>query len=370
MKKIRILFIIDSLEFGGTEQQLKYLFSGIDKERFEIYLCYFTDREEMLDTLAQNCMEVFKVKKKWKIDLSLIKRIMAIIREKEISIVQTLLFTADLWGRIAVFGERFFSKRLFKVVSSKRNQNKLGMVRVTLMKILDSKSDAIVANCETVKDFIFKSEGIPKDKIEVIYNGIDTTGLSQVEPADLVREYGIRKDTTIIGTVGRLVPVKNHYRFINMAEKLLSQFQDLFFFLVGGGPEEGNLKRLAQEKKLDNKLVITGATSKAQAFIKSFDIYVSTSITEGFSNSILEAMALGKTVWATPVGAATEIIKDGVNGFFIKHGNTTVQELCSLYEIHKRQREKIADSAKLAASRFSIETMVKRHEVLYERLFH
>lgn len=358
--KIRILFIIDGLEYGGTQRQLEYLFAGLNKNYFEIYLCYFTDEEDMLSALSHHCIEVCKIAKRKKIDFSLINKIHKLIRDKKISIVQTFLITADIWGRLGAF-----LNSDVKVISSKRNQNNLGVVRTFLMKLFDKRSDAIVSNCEEVEQFILKTEQLPVRKMEIIHNGIDIEQLENMESVNIKQEYNLDDDAIVVGTVGRLVEVKNHLRFISIAECLSKRINNIYFLIIGSGPEEQKLKATIATKGLKDRVIMAGAKENAQGYIKSFDIYVSTSVKEGFSNTIMEAMALHKVIWATPVGAAQEIISNGLNGYLLEEEQDNYLEL---YENSNNKKEEIGKLAYETAKKYEKNIMVEKYQDLYKRL--
>jgi len=358
-KKIKIVFIIDGLEFGGAQRQLLHLLGSINHDRYDVSLIYFTDEEDFLSELNDIGIKIFKIKKKRKIDIGLILRIRHVIKEVEADILVTYLITADIWGRLA----GFLVKDL-KVISCKRNQNNLGRIKTWLMAVMDRYTDSIVANCYDVKRYVCSSEHIDEKRIDIIHNGYDVNAIRNTELLKLGLGY---EDYILIGTVGRLVDVKDHDFFIEIADALIQCGKQAVFVIVGGGPDYTTISSKIEALAYSDRIKLLGARSDALEIVKSFDIYISTSKKEGFSNSIMEAMILGKTIWTTNVGAARDIIEDGINGYLINK-NMGVKEICNLYDRSLENKKQTSLKALTTSDNYTIRNMVTKYEELFERL--
>ena len=201
-----------------------------------------------------------------------------------------------------------------KVVVSERNDpnvfngRKIKKVEEILRNILYGCSKNIVLQTvDTIECF-------PKrlhKKCVVIGNPI---------PNDLPSPGAYDKREKTLLDIGRLIPSKNHQMLIKVFAKFYKNFSEYRLLIFGDGPEKNKLQKLITELHLQEKVVLKGFSDSIYEELKKGGIYVSTSITEGISNSLLEALAMGIPTVATdcPVGGARACIRDGENGFLIR----------------------------------------------------
>jgi glycosyltransferase involved in cell wall biosynthesis len=156
----------------------------------------------------------------------------------------------------------------------------------------------------------------------VIHNGVDTR---RFEPNGEARsatrkELGLPQDSFVVGTVGRLVPIKDHQTLLNAAALLIERGADVRVLLVGSGPERENLQRQATNA-LEGRVCFVGDSSRVPQMLNAMDVFVLPSLKEGMSNTLLEAMASGLPVLATNVGGNPEIVENDVNGCLFTPGD-------------------------------------------------
>jgi glycosyltransferase involved in cell wall biosynthesis len=175
-----------------------------------------------------------------------------------------------------------------------------------LSKIVWRKAKLIVANSEGLKKLAQKTS--PKQKIEVVYNGIDT---QEFKP--LKNKKNSKKLKIIF--MGRLAIIKGIDYLLKALGKLKSK--DFTLTLIGDGKEKENLKELAENLKIDKKVKFLGSIPhrKILKYYQESDLFVLPSLNEGMSNTLLEAMAVGLPVIATNTGGSKELIKE--NGFIV-----------------------------------------------------
>jgi glycosyltransferase involved in cell wall biosynthesis/protein-tyrosine-phosphatase len=151
-----------------------------------------------------------------------------------------------------------------------------------------------------------------------IHNGLD---LRRVKPArsrhEVRSELGIDPDAVLIGTVGRLSPVKGHADLLRAARVILQKERAARFLIVGGGPLRDELVALADELGVKRECVFAGARADVYDLISAMDIFVLPSLDEGIPMALLEAMALGSPVVATRVGGVPEVIQHGETGLLV-----------------------------------------------------
>ncbi len=174
----------------------------------------------------------------------------------------------------------------------------------------------IIANTEETKKTINQKNNklFSKDKIKVIYNGIDIDNLDK----QLFKKETKQQNQIIIGNIGRLVKQKAQFYLIELA-KILKNKKINFKIIIGGeGKLENELKILVKNAHLENEIVFSGFVSNIKEFLENIDIFVLTSIWEGFGYVLVEAMACKKPVLAFNVSSNPEIIKNNETGFLVQ----------------------------------------------------
>jgi len=159
-------------------------------------------------------------------------------------------------------------------------------------------------------------------KLVAIHNSVDLTMVLPTRAgAELRREIGIAENEPVIGSAGRLVPVKGYDVFLKAARRVLDSGIDASFVLAGDGPERSKLEGLARNLALGAKAKFLGFRNDMYDVINVMDIFVISSFHEGIPMALLEAMALRKPIVATSVGGITEVVEGDVSGVLVPPGD-------------------------------------------------
>ena len=165
-------------------------------------------------------------------------------------------------------------------------------------------------------------EFIPEQKIRIVYNSINPDHIRfNRTKREILEELGIAPDAPVIGSVGRLVPIKAFDVLLRAAKRILESRPETRFIIVGDGPLRGELETLARELGLESAIIFTGYRNDALDVINSFSIFALSSHNEGVPTVVLEAMALNIPVVATAVGGVPEVIEDGRSGLLVSPGD-------------------------------------------------
>ncbi|MDO8529603.1 MAG: glycosyltransferase family 4 protein [bacterium] len=186
-----------------------------------------------------------------------------------------------------------------------------------LIRKIWKNSFTVISNSQGLKNLALKTN--PKQKIEVIFNGIDIDQFFQIRSLASVPEAKLREEFRIL-CVSRITPRKGVNYLIEAFKKLSEKHQDIFLQIIGDGDEKNELENLVKELKIENKVEFTGLISheKLPSYFQSADVFVLPSLNEGMSNAMLEALASGLPIIATDTGGTRELVKDGENGFIVK----------------------------------------------------
>ena len=314
---VRIAFLIDSVgSAAGTENQLIALLRSIDRERFELHLCCL-ESSANLDELSAIChVAVFPVSSVFSPDgLRECIRLRAYLNQHRIDILHTFMLRSNIAGVLAAC-----SSRCRVVVASRRN---LGYAftpgLLMLFRVLNSLTTRLLANSEAARQAAAAIENVDPAKIDVLYNGVlvDDYAVPQVSQAETRQSLGIAENAPVVGIVANLRPVKDHELFLKAAHKVAGVVPDAVFLIVGTGPLRTDLARLAERLGIADKVFFTDGRQGVPACLHLMSIGCLTSVSEGFSNAILEYMAAGLPVVATDVGGNREAVMEGQTGFII-----------------------------------------------------
>jgi glycosyltransferase involved in cell wall biosynthesis len=371
MKKTAILFMIPLIRgYGGTEKHILSILGNIDRDFFIPYLCYFQgDRKNSLlkNFEEQNIQTIkFPMQTIYKIDaLKNAWRIKNFVRKKDIKILQTFHPNADLFGppvgRISGI----------PILISSRRDLGLNRTKTALQKKINRLVNKIIVPSEAVKKATMEQEKIDDSKIKVIYNGVDIEYFRPEGKKEIIRrKLGYEKTDFVITIISNLKKIKGIDCFIKAAFLINEKIPSAKFIIIGGGEEKDYFTNLSTDLGLTNKIVFTGNISNVKDYLAISDIYISSSLTEGFSNSILEAMAMGLPIIATDVGGNREAVVDHECGFLV-----SVQDYHAIAFYAKKLyrnnnlRSKMGEkSRKIVTNIFALKKMVKEHEKFYSTL--
>jgi glycosyltransferase involved in cell wall biosynthesis len=211
--------------------------------------------------------------------------------------------------------------------------------------------------------------GVKPGKVFVVHNSVDPDRLAE-EAAHAARP-DLPEASVLVGTLGRLEPVKGLDVLFDAVPLVAGQHPDARFVIAGEGPESENLQmRVATDPVLSKRVEMLGFVPNAPALLDALDVYCLPSRSEGFNTTILEAMALGVPVVATDVGGTREAVEDGVTGRLVPPGDAEAlaKALGDLLG-DAVLRERLADEARLRVeAQFTVSTMVAKTLAIYERL--
>ncbi len=221
-----------------------------------------------------------------------------------------------------------------------------------LNRIIFSKMlTKVIANSKEIERSIFvnNSKIISKEKVLLLYNGIDNSDYKKTDEKLYDSMY------TVFGNLGRLVEQKGQIHLIEAA-KILKEKGYSFRVLIGGkGTQENYLKEKIKEYNLEKDVILLGFISEIEKFMNSIDVFVFPSYFEGSANSIIEAMHFSKPVICFNVSSMPEMIENNKNGFLIEYKNTELfAEKMEEFIKNKNLIFKMGNEAKKTAEKYNV----------------
>ncbi len=290
-----------------------------------------------------------------------------IIREERIEVVHVQAFKADTLGRIA--------GRIAGVPTIIHGRDRIAernLPMLILDRLLGPQTKHALAVSETVRQYLHKERYIPMENIDVFYHGVDLSVFAGDRPGDRDRvraEYNLDERALVAGTTIRLHPSKGHSYLLDGVAEVVGSHPEFHLLIANEGPEEPSLRAQIERLGLQDNVTLTGSVNDVRAFLSALDVFVMPSLSEGFPNSMLEAMAMSRPIVATAVDGMGEMLSDGQNALVVPAADgpalgQALLRLCGDPEL----RRTLSDASLSFARDLSIERTVERLTEIYHRV--
>ena len=367
--RIGVLLLVESMEVAGAEQVVLSLAQGLDRNRFRPLVCCLADEGPLAEVLKRHDVPVFALGKRPGFDVSVVGRLVRILRDERVDVVHTHVWNADVWGR--------FSALLARVPVRMMTAHSVDVWKTRAHLAVDwglaKVSDHVVCVSAAVQDFYRTRAGVPARKLSVILNGIDAAAFDvPVDAAAKRRELGIPAQGPVCSVVARLLPEKGHRYLLAAMPRIREVFPDAVVLVVGNGPARGDLEQQARDLGLHgNGVRFLGERRDVPEILKASDVFVlPSSVREGLSISLLEAMACRRPVVVTDVGGNRETVGDGRSGLIVPPADSAALAEAILVLLRDRAlAHTLGEAARARVDReFSVSRMIRQTEELYEAL--
>jgi len=368
----RIIHITNDMEIGGVQGKIVSLLKNLKPNDMQFYVATVAAsgplsvqlRNLGIQTRYFPCIgrALFI---RW-INLYQVWRLSQWIKELEIDIVRTHLFLGGFIGRIAAL-----LVRAPIIIHTEHNTYIWKrFYHIWIDRFLARFTKIIVAVSREVMRFTVEQERIDKEKFVVIYNGIDLRDFNIQKEDSLRGEFKIPRDSVLVGSIGRLVSQKGFEYLINAARDVSKVVPNAYFLIIGDGPLRHRLQEIAESFGISRNVIFTGYRRDISRILGSLDIFVLSSLIEGFPNALMEAMACARPVIATMVGGVPELISQDENGLLVYPSDS--QALCvaiiSLIKDGDKARMLGEAAKRLITEKFGIDNMAKETERLYRKV--
>ncbi|MCB9207154.1 MAG: glycosyltransferase family 4 protein [Ignavibacteriales bacterium] len=362
MKPINILWIVDHLGYDGVMHGAgKYYLSTIpffDSNKFNVTLYALRDKDHLTKLFEKAGIKVRHLARE-KFDIRAIADIFKIMKQGHFDLIHTHGYASDDFGRVSA--KILDIPIIIHTHDENINYPFYQNVADLILKPFTNKAIAVSGNVKTSCSI---KRRINEKNISIFHNGIQLEHYVN-QNQDLISEqknkFGIKPDSIIIGSVGRLRIEKGIKYLIEAAPKILNVFPNVVFFIAGDGPQREDLKSLAKELKVEDNIIFAGFCYDIPAVLSIIDIFVSPSLTEGSPQGILEAMALMKPIVATNVGGVKEILIDNKTGLLIpsKNPEALAEKVINLLKDESKQQE-LSKNAAEEVKNYDVKKYVKK----------
>jgi len=369
VSKLRLVFLIPTLDRSGAEKQLTLLATRLPKEEFEVSVIALTRGGPLKDELESGGIPVTVIGKRTKFDPFAFFRLRSELRRQQPMILHTWLFAANSYGRLC----RGIIPSAKIVVSERCVDRWKADWQLWLDRRLIERTDRLVGNSPSVVDF-YRELGVPDDKLVCIPNGIeipaDPIGDLAARRQALLQELQLPPDAFVAGYIGRLAKQKRVEDLIWAVETLRQIRPKLFLVIVGDGPERERLENFSRDVGCSEHVRFLGHREDARRWLRLFDVFCLASSFEGMSNSLMEAMSVGLPVIASDIPANRELVVQSETGFLPKLTDTVgyMQFLRCLIDEPGLGPALGQQGLKRIQQSFSVSRMVDAYTALYRSL--
>jgi glycosyltransferase involved in cell wall biosynthesis len=368
LNTVRVGYCIDSFDIGGTELNALRTLEALDRQRFAVTVFHFHRTGPLRPRYEALGVELVHLPiGPLYTPRTAVQgmRFLRLLRRRRIQLVHTHdLYTnifAAPWARLA--GCRIIASRRW-LDSTPRP----GLLRLNRWSY--RFAHRVVANSALTTRALVDQERVPAARVVELPNFLEERAFRRLtaEARDArLRGWGVPQGAFVIGVVARLAPVKNHAMLLRALPQL---DQQVHVVLIGAGPSGAALAELARELRVESRVHFTGELLEPTNLHQFFDTSVLCSRSEGFPNSVIEALAAGCPVVATPVGGVPEVIVHQRTGLLVPVDD--VEALAASLEQLRRDaglRAQLSEAGRSCVSiKYHQNAVIAQLEALYQDL--
>jgi glycosyltransferase involved in cell wall biosynthesis len=392
LSRINVLWVIDHVCYDGSlhggGRLFRHVVPQFRADRLRVTPCFLRATQTIREVFADSPVPV-RVLNKHKFDPTTLGTLLRLIKEEKIDVMHLHCYGASTFGRVAGLmsgiptivhdydTEVYFPYPWYLWFAD---------------AALSPHTGGAIAASPMVRDFLIKKRRIETGKIRTMFHAIPLEKYIPVPQDRIMRakqSLGVHPDTRIVGTVTKLGPQRGNEHLLHAARRVLKAFPDALFLVlykptrfhrlpsrkyvevstVDGGPAAG-LQAMASALGIHGKVRFVEWPENLDELVSAFDFMVAPFLSERFSSvHLLEGMAMGKPAVATDMGELSEVVKDGVNGYLVPHGDAgeLAQRILKLLT-DPQELDRMSRNARRESQQYSVDAYARSLEGLYEDL--
>ncbi len=359
---MNILHINTECGWRGGEVQMMCLMDGLRRKNHNNVVSA-QPNSVLVRKCINNNLRVCPVVMRGELDLGAIGAICRTITDERIDIIHAHTSHAHTIGAIAA------KIKKIPFVVTRRVDFKVACNIFSNIKY-NYLTNKIIAISNAIKSILIEA-GVPQDKIDVVYSGIDTEKFDSISNTQyLYEEFNLSKYSPIIGTIAHLTDHKGHKYLLNAVPEVLKIFPNVVFLIIGEGELEEALKKQVKELDITKNVIFTGFRKDIGELLSTMDLFVLPSHLEGLCTSLMDAMLMKLPIVATTAGGIPEVVVDKETGILVSPKDSkgladSIIQLLSNKEEAKKMGERGLERVKTV---FNVFRMVEGTEIVYMSL--
>ena len=368
-RRIRVAYCLDSFAIGGTELNAVRTAEALDPGRFELRVFHLQTRGPLRSRYERLGVPMAHVPiRNLYSPHTAVQgvRLARQLRRDNVDVVHS----HDIYCNIfAVPWARLLST--CSIIASRRWGGRASRPELATANRWSSLlAHRVLANSGSVAELISREEGMPRSRIVEIPNFLADDAFEAAQTSAVAaqrRAWGLPDGAFTVGIVARLSPVKNHVQLLDAIARLDARAH---LVVIGDGPLRAELQAHARRSGIESRVHFAGEVVSPRNLHQFFDVSVLCSHSEGFPNSVIEAMAAGRPVVATPVGGVPDAVTHDISGFLIPVDDPApLADALRRLEADPLLRARLGDAGRQAAqARYRQEAVIGKLCALYEAL--
>jgi L-malate glycosyltransferase len=319
-KTRRVLFLVDTLNVGGTETQVTHVALRLRARSHDVVVGCLRAEGPLLEVLRRGNVAVVEFRKgKTLVSLNgvwQLFRLALFLRRGRFHAVHA----HDLWSNLLGIPAAWLARTPI-MISSRRYFADLDWYtprRNAMVRMIYRISTHVIVNSSSVRDLLVQRDGLRPEKIRVLHNAVDVERFASAQRDKEQLFSGVGPHSRLIAVVANMYSrVKGHSSLFDAARIVCRDVPETIFVLIGDGKERPNLEQQVRQAGLEKKILFLGSRRDIPELLACCDLFVLPSEAEALPNALLEAMAAGLPVVSTCVGGVPEIISNAVNGLLV-----------------------------------------------------
>lgn len=358
---MNILHIVLALDTGGLERVVLDLMEK-SSDQFTQYLCCLNKVGACKVELESMAIPYWELANYGSRKIRTLLALRKIIIENNIDVIHTHNPSPHFYGCLVGLFCRV------PIIHTKHGRNYPKNKFLVLKNYVFSYfTDKIVCVSDDAMSVALDIEKVPARKVQTILNGIDIDKYSNIRSKDSLSLIDVNREIISIGIVARLSAEKDHATLLHALSLVVKEYSNVKLIIVGDGPLRSELEKLAIDLDVMAYCSFLGNRDDIPQLLSQIDLFVLSSITEGVSLTLLEAMAASLPIVCTDVGGNSEVVEDGVNGIIVPSREPALlaKALLELIRHPERRLQMGKAGFKRVKSVFSIQRTVAEYEKLY-----
>jgi sugar transferase (PEP-CTERM/EpsH1 system associated) len=361
---LRVMHVVHKFGVGGMEVGIAKLVNSLPPTSIDSSICSCSPADSLKEQLRPGS-RLFELNRRRGNDPALVWQLYQLFRREHPDVVHT-----HRWGTLC---EGLVAARLAGVphlVHGEHGTLEVRRLNAFIQRRAWNHVDRVLSVSSRLAEKISQEIGYPLKRITVIRNGVDLKRFRPQDKPSARRKLNLPEDAFVIGTVGRLVEVKDHATFLRALAQLRDAGVPFVSLIAGKGPLQRQTESLAATLGLMDRTRFLGDRNDVDSVMAAFDVFVLSSASEGLSNTIQEAMACGLPVVATRVGGADELVDEGHSGIIVPPRDpealkNALQRIAGNPSLRERMGAVGLVRARLL---FGLDRMIREYEAVYTGL--
>lgn len=371
-----VIHIIYTLSTGGLENGLVNIINRSPPDRYRHIIICLTNADDFAQRITAPNVDIIEMHMRTGHDFQCYRQLRKLIRKLRPDIIHSRNMAA-LESQLCGIGLRNVKRVHGEHGREINDLDGSNWKYLQFRKFMRFFIHRYITVSRDLESWLGTSVGVKGDRIKQIYNGVDHQSFTPrtVKPLALLPERWHRlDDILVVGTVGRLTPVKDQPLLLQAVEKLRTEHPELGarlrVIIVGDGPLRPMLAQMVEQLALQDVVWLAGDRDDVPDVLQAMDVFVLPSLGEGISNTVLEAMASGLPVIATAVGGNVELVEEGFNGSLVPVGDARAlsDAMSSLLSNDQERVRQGINARERVCSRFDWDCTVKDYLGVYDEL--